>query len=250
MGAFFGSFYSLAIYRIPINQSIVHGRSYCPKCKHKLGALDLIPIFSYIFLGGKCRYCKEKIRGRYIYLEIFSAVAFLLFAVSLKINIYQLEIEKIIYFIFGILFISTLFLLGGIEKENHYISYPVLLFGLIVEAIYITYLYSLKYSVYTYVIYMFAILILITINTILLKKRGKESYPIQILILCAFIPIFIKEELVILSIIITLLLVAIKQIQIKNNKQDIVKTKGQNIGIGFYLCFTNIIMFILQNYIF
>ena len=150
MGSFFGSFFSLAIYRIPIKQSITHGRSYCPKCNHKLGILDLIPIFSYIGLGGKCRYCKEKIRPRYIILEFFSGIVFLLFAISLKINIYELQIEKLIYGIFGILFISCLFIIGGIEKENHYVSNSVLLFGLIVETIYIIYLYILGVSIYRY----------------------------------------------------------------------------------------------------
>lgn len=249
MGSFFGSFFSLAIYRIPIKQSITHGRSYCPKCNHKLGILDLIPIFSYIGLGGKCRYCKEKIRPRYIILEIFSGIVFLLFAISLKINIYELQIEKLIYGVFGILFISCLFIIGGIEKENHYVSNSVLLFGLIVETIYIIYLYILGFSIYRYVIYLCAMLILILINTINLKKKGTELYPIQILTLCSYIPIFIKEELVIISIIITLLLTAIKQMTINNNK-EIIETKNQNIAIGFYLCFINIGMLILQNFIF
>ena len=252
IGTLFGSFFSLAVYRIPIRQSIMHGRSYCPKCNHKLGFLDLIPVLSYIALGGKCRYCKEKIRGRYIILEVFSGIAFLLFAMSLKINIYDFQVEKLIYFIFGILFISTLFIIGGIEKENYTISNSVLLFGLIVEAMYMIYLYILGFSMYRYVIYLFAMLILILINTIMLKRKGKENYTIQILTLCAYIPIFIKEELVIISIIITLLLTAIKQISLSSNinKKDILQIENQNINIGFYLCFTNIVILILQNYIY
>lgn len=246
MGTLFGSFFSLAIYRIPIKQSIIHGRSYCPKCNHKLSFIDLIPIFSYIFLGGKCRYCKEKIRARYIILETLSGVVFLLFAISLKINIYQLQIEKIVYFFFGILFISSLFIIGGIEREKHIISNSVLLFCLILETLYIIYLYILHFSIYRYVIYLFLMLILILINTIILKIKGKELYPIQILILCAYIPIFIKEELVILSIIITLLLVAVNQMILNKNKKDIVEIKNKNVSIGFYLCFTNIFMIILQ----
>ena len=55
MGIVFGSFFSLAIYRIPKNQDITHTRSYCPICNHQLSFLDLIPVFSYIFLLGKCR---------------------------------------------------------------------------------------------------------------------------------------------------------------------------------------------------
>ncbi len=252
MGTLFGSFFSLAVYRIPIKQSIMKGRSYCPKCNHKLSFLDLIPVLSYITLGGKCRYCKEKIRPRYLCLEILSGIVFLLFAITLKIDIYNLEIPKLIYFIFGILFISTLFIIGGIEKEKHYVENSVLLFGLIVEAIYIIYLYILKVNIYRYVIYLFAMLIFLLINTISLKRKGKELYPIQILTLCSYISIFIKEELVIISIIVTLLLVAIKQILISknNSKKEIVDNQKEIIPIGFYLCATNVAMIILQNYIF
>lgn len=252
IGALFGSFFTLAVYRIPIKQSIMHGRSYCPKCNHKLGFFDLIPILSYIFLGGRCRYCKEKIRGRYIFLEIFSGIAFLLFAMSLKINIYELQIEKVIYLILGLLFISTLFIIGGIEKENHSISLPVIIFGLMLETIYIVYLYVLGLNIYKYVIYLILIFILILINTISLKKKGEEIYPVQILVLCSYIAIFIREELVILSVIITLLLIAIKQMMVrsKDDKKEILERENENMPIGFYLCFTNIIMIILQNYVF
>ena len=55
IGALFGSFYTLAVHRIPKKQDIIYTHSYCPNCDHKLGLLDLFPIFSYIFLGGKCR---------------------------------------------------------------------------------------------------------------------------------------------------------------------------------------------------
>ncbi|MCL4366057.1 prepilin peptidase [Patescibacteria group bacterium] len=46
------------------------GRSYCPMCKHKLAWYDLFPIFSYILLGGKCRYCHKKIGIEYVLVEI------------------------------------------------------------------------------------------------------------------------------------------------------------------------------------
>jgi len=70
MGITFGSFYTLALYRIPKRQDITHTHSYCPNCNHKLGFLDLIPVFSYIFLGAKCRYCKQKIRPNSFWLTI------------------------------------------------------------------------------------------------------------------------------------------------------------------------------------
>ena len=253
IGTLFGSFFTLAVYRIPLKQDITHKRSYCPKCNHRLGFLDLIPIFSYIFLGGKCRYCKEKIRPRYLILECVSGVTFLLFAMSLKIDVYNLEIQKLVYLVFGMLYISTLFIIGGIEKENHTISNSVLLFGLIVQTIYIIYLYIINVSIYKYVIYLFIMLVLIYINTMLLKKKGKENYTLQILILSLYLVIATREEIVILSIIFTLFLVALKEMIINNsvNKASITETKEiPKVPIGYYLCFSNIIVLILQNYIF
>ena len=90
MGTFFGSFFTLAIYRIPLGLDILHEHSFCPNCNSKLKAKDLIPVISYISLGGKCRYCGQKVRIRYLALEVLSGFVFLLFAVSLNINLTSL----------------------------------------------------------------------------------------------------------------------------------------------------------------
>ena len=79
-GTFFGSFCTLAVYRIPRGEDIIYKHSYCPNCNHKLGILDLFPIFSYVFLRGKCRYCGQNIRIRYLMLEVLSGIVFLVFA--------------------------------------------------------------------------------------------------------------------------------------------------------------------------
>ena len=111
IGTLFGSFFTLATYRIPFRQDILHTRSYCPKCNHKLSFLDMIPILSYTFLGGKCRYCKETIRPRYILLEILSGLVFVFFAASIKLSLFNLNTQLIIYFIVGILYIATMFII-------------------------------------------------------------------------------------------------------------------------------------------
>ena len=117
IGVLLGSFYTLAVYRIPLKQDITHTRSYCPRCNHKLNFWDLIPVLSYIFLGGKCRYCKNKIRPRYIIIEILSGIAFLLFAILLDIDILKIEYTKIAALIFGILFFSTVIIVVAIFKD-------------------------------------------------------------------------------------------------------------------------------------
>ena len=91
MGTVFGSFFTLAVYRIPLHKDITHERSFCPNCNHKLSFWDMIPILSYIFLKGKCRYCGQKIRIRYLLLEVCAGLVFLLFAVSLNLQSLQID---------------------------------------------------------------------------------------------------------------------------------------------------------------
>jgi len=74
IGANFGSFLNVVIYRLPKKESFISGSSYCPHCEHKLMPLDLVPIFSYLFLGRKCRYCKEPISPRYLLIETLTGV--------------------------------------------------------------------------------------------------------------------------------------------------------------------------------
>ena len=251
MGAFFGSFYTLAVYRIPLKQNIVNMHSYCPKCNHKLGVLDLFPVLSYIFLGGKCRYCKNKIRIRYLLLEVLSGLVFVLFALSLKIDIYNLNLNNLIYFVFGILYMVSLFIIAGIDKEKINIQKSVLMYGLFVLFSYIVYLYILNINIYRYVIYLFIMLMLILVETIQLKNKAYSDYTLQILTLGTYIAIFSGEINLLLTIILTIVSIGIKEILIelyKNTKQK--KEEKQNtkkLPVGFYLCVSNIIVLITMN---
>ena len=118
IGIAFGSFYTLAVYRIPLGLDITHEHSFCPNCKHKLGFLDLFPVFSYIFLRGKCRYCGMKIKPRYCILEVLSGLTFVAFTYSLNINLYNLEKEKLILLAFSALYFAGIFIIAGIDKEK------------------------------------------------------------------------------------------------------------------------------------
>ncbi|MDD2362299.1 MAG: prepilin peptidase [Oscillospiraceae bacterium] len=78
IGLIIGSFLNVLIYRVPLKLSFVKGASFCPKCKHKLSWLDLFPVLSYIFLFGKCRYCKDGISPRYPAIELLNALCYYL----------------------------------------------------------------------------------------------------------------------------------------------------------------------------
>ena len=140
IGITFGSFYTLAVYRIPKGQDITHTHSYCPNCNHKLNIFDLIPIFSYIFLGGKCRYCKQKIRPRYLILEALSGLFFVAVAYLMGLSVYEFDKIKIIEYVFFVLYFTFIVLMAGIDKEYRTINKPVLMYGVIVSIMYIVYL--------------------------------------------------------------------------------------------------------------
>ena len=75
-GLVIGSFLNVCIYRIPEGRTIVKGHSMCMSCGHELGALDLVPLFSWIFLKGKCRYCGSPIASRYAKIEGLTGIVF------------------------------------------------------------------------------------------------------------------------------------------------------------------------------
>jgi leader peptidase (prepilin peptidase) / N-methyltransferase len=77
-GAIVGSFLNCVIYRLETGGSFLKGRSFCPHCKKELAWSDLFPIFSFIFLRGKCRYCQQKISWQYPLVEIATGTVFLL----------------------------------------------------------------------------------------------------------------------------------------------------------------------------
>lgn len=252
IGIVCGSFFSLAIYRIPKGQDIIHTRSYCPNCKHKLSFWDMIPLFSYIGLKGKCRYCKKKISPTYFLLELISGIVFVLFALSIRLG-YNMNTSVIVYFIFGLLYIAGLFIISGIDKDKKQIQPQVLVYLLIIETIYIIYLYVVeKTSIYRYAIYLVILIILNLLNMIYYKKKVKNNYTLELLILLIEMAMFTYEVCTIYTIIFAFLTILIKvlinkilQRRKKYVKKD--KTEKIKISFGFYLGVSNIIVLILTN---
>lgn len=98
-GIVFGSFFNVVGLRIPKKESIVSPPSHCTTCNRKLGLIDLIPVFSYIFLKGKCRKCGSKISPIYPFMEFVTGV---LFALSFYMLGFSAEL------VFAILLMSLL----------------------------------------------------------------------------------------------------------------------------------------------
>lgn len=86
LGACFGSFSNVLIYRLPRNLSVVGPRSFCPACKTQVAWFDNIPLLSWLILRGKCRHCEERISPRYLILEVAGIVCVLVAFVRFGIN--------------------------------------------------------------------------------------------------------------------------------------------------------------------
>lgn len=112
LGAAFGSFLNCAAWRIAHGESFLKGRSRCPTCGHALGAADLVPIFSWVFLRGRCRWCGEKVSARYVLTELFFAAVTVLCLLRFGLTVLCLR---------SWIFLCCLFCLSLVDLESYVI---------------------------------------------------------------------------------------------------------------------------------
>ena len=141
IGAVMGSFFHVVATRLSNDESIISPRSHCPKCNHYLKWYENIPIFSYLFLRGKCSKCKSKIPISYVIVEIVTGLlyaacyhsfkfsfdlAIALVFVSALITVIVSDIEYMIILdevlIFSTLLLAILYIFGkGLEVAAYHI---------------------------------------------------------------------------------------------------------------------------------
>ncbi len=135
LGTIMGSFYMVVAERIPRGESIVTPPSHCDRCKHRLSPLELIPIFSYIIQGGKCKNCKTKLSFFYPLYEFISGVLFALSYIS-----YGFTLQLII----TLTFVSLLLIITLSDIEYMIISDGVLIFFILTLMLEIFLIYDIK----------------------------------------------------------------------------------------------------------
>jgi len=121
LGLFVGSFLNVCIDRLPHGQSIINPPSHCAACDRKLGILDLFPVFSYLWLRGRCRYCHAPIPLRIPVVEGITALLFALlywkFGLGLELAI-------------SLIYVSLLIVIFVIDLENQLVldkvTYPAM----------------------------------------------------------------------------------------------------------------------------
>lgn len=89
-GITIGSFLNVCIYRIPLHQSIVTVSSHCMTCGRKLKWYDMVPVFSWLLLGGKCRSCKSKISLQYPVIESLNSILYVVICLVNGMNLFSL----------------------------------------------------------------------------------------------------------------------------------------------------------------
>ena len=110
LGAVFGSFTDCMAYRIMNGESVLKGRSHCDVCGHVLGARDLVPIFSWLFSHGKCRYCDARISAESTITELLMGICFVITVTRFGLSFEALRILVllVIFFALSIIDLHTL----------------------------------------------------------------------------------------------------------------------------------------------
>ncbi len=128
LGAAFGSFLNVCIYRIPQKKSIIYPASSCPYCGKKIKHLNNIPIFSYIFLKGKCQNCQTKIHPHYFLVEILTPLIFITLFYRFGNAFSIIYLKYLILFSIG----SIIFFIDFFHKIiPDVLSLPLILIGII-----------------------------------------------------------------------------------------------------------------------
>lgn len=114
LGLCVGSFLNVVIYRVPNKMSLAYPPSHCTTCDYTLKWYDNIPVLSYIMLGGRCRGCKSRISPRYMLVEIFNALLWVLSVLMF----WEIGVEAIIYTCMAAVVSSVLVCIFFIDLEH------------------------------------------------------------------------------------------------------------------------------------
>ncbi len=129
LGLLIGSFSNVLIWRLPRHESINFPPSHCPNCDHALAPIDLVPVLSWVTLGGKCRYCKAPISPRYPIVELITGAGYALLSVVFPYSVVGASL-------LGLCLLFTLLLVASVIDQETYtipdeISLPGAAIGLL-----------------------------------------------------------------------------------------------------------------------
>ena len=162
-GIVIGSFLNVLILRLPLKESITLKRSHCMTCGHTLSWYELIPLFSYLFLGGKCRHCKAHISVQYPIVEAANGILYVVFFLAKGITV-----ETFLYCLAA----SALLALSVIDWRTQEIPLGFILFILTLGLVR---LFTDLENWSQYVIGLFAVSVFLLLID-LVTKKNREPY--------------------------------------------------------------------------
>lgn len=226
-GLIFGSFFNVVGYRLPKGMSLVKPSSHCPKCEHKLTPIELIPVFSWLFQGGKCKSCGCKIPIFYPVFELFTGIVF-----ALIYHVFGLTISTVIALVFAsmilILIISDL--LYMIIPDELLIFCGILLFVLIVARDGVSIIIPTLIDMFI----PFAIMLLIKLfGDFIFKRESLGGGDIKLMLIFGMV---LGWQLSVFSIVLAAFLsLPISLITLKNNHSHEIPL-GPYLGIAALIC--------------
>jgi len=199
-------------------------------------------------------YKNEEILSRLTYILI-GGLASVIFANTLNINFHELDISKLIIYLFAMIYISTLIVIAGIDRSYSKISKETLSFGIMSSILYMFYLCVIDLvSIHLNAIYLGIYIVLLIIDTFLLRKFAKDSYIINILLLLVTILVFTDLRTLTYTAIMALIAIILYVIMLKfyKKRNGNKKIKINEIPVGYFISASNIIVLfiirIFENY--
>ena len=220
-GIVIGSFLNVCIYRIPKQENIAKVRSHCMQCDHQLKWYELIPLFSYLLQGGKCRVCKTKISVQYPLIEGANGILYVFIFMINGINV-----DSLLY----CLLTSTLLVLSVIDFRTYEIpigiNYFILVLGLLR-----TVLHNAHWA--DHVIGFFAVSVVLYIIIIATKGRGIGGGDMKMMAVCG---LFLGWKEIILAFLLGCIIGSVVHvIRMRVTKCDHVLALGPYLSIGVFI---------------
>lgn len=220
-GIVIGSFLNVCIYRIPKKEDIVKVRSHCMNCGYKLEWYDLVPLFSYLFLKGRCRKCKTKLSVQYPLIEAANGV---LYVVIVLIN--GANVESLLYCLLA----SALLTLSVIDFRTYEIPIGINIFILALGLIRVAAYYS---DWLNYLIGLLCVSTFLAVIYYATKGRGIGGGDVKLMAVCGLV---LGWKLIILAFFIGCILGAVIHVaRMKISGEGHVLAMGPYLSLGIFI---------------
>ena len=220
-GIVIGSFLNVCIYRIPKQENIAKVRSHCMQCDHQLKWYELIPLFSYLLQGGKCRACKTKISVQYPLIEGANGILYVFIFMINGINVDSLLYCRLT---------SALLVLSVIDVRTYEIpigiNYFIFVLGVIRTAV--------RYTDWlNHVIGFFVVSVVLYIIILVTKGRGIGGGDMKLMAVCG---LFLGWKEIILAFLLGCIIGSVVHIiRMRVTRCDHVLALGPYLSIGVFI---------------